>query len=95
MIKSLYISYNAITEPIVESQVIPYLVGLSKHGIKFYLLTFEKKRMGKDEKERIRHMLQKLSQSGLIIEWISLGYHKSPTVLSTLLDLIIGIPRTA
>ena len=44
-IKALYISYNAITEPIVQSQVIPYLRELSKKGIKFYLLTFEKKKL--------------------------------------------------
>lgn len=90
MIKSLYISYNAITEPIVQSQVIPYLRGLSKKGIKFYLLTFEKKKMEKEEKTRILKTLLGELPDGLGISWFSLSYHKAPTVPATLFDIILG-----
>ncbi|UCD54932.1 MAG: glycosyltransferase family 4 protein [Candidatus Omnitrophota bacterium] len=91
IIKSLYISYNAVTEPIVESQVIPYLKGLSRRGIKFYLLTFEKKRTGKNEKSRIRCILDKQFAGGIKPEWFYLNYHKRPTVPATIFDIAIGI----
>ena len=84
--KSLYISYNAITEPIVQSQVIPYLRELSKKGIEFYLLTFEKKRMDGNEKRRIREELKKEYN----INWFSLNYHKKPTAPATLFDIVMG-----
>ena len=90
MIKALYISYNAITEPIVQSQVIPYLRELSKKDIKFYLLTFEKKRMKKEEKNKIQNMLRKEFHGGPDLEWFSLNYHKRPTVPATLFDIIVG-----
>lgn len=86
MIRSLYISYNAITEPVVRSQVIPYLRELAKKGIEFYLLTFEKKRMTQDEKRRIRKELKKEAN----INWFSLGYHKRPTVPATIFDIVRG-----
>jgi glycosyltransferase involved in cell wall biosynthesis len=89
-IKSLYISYNAITEPIVQSQVIPYLKGLSKRGIKFYLLTFEKKRMKKEEKSKIRQMLKKQSDNDSDISWFCLDYHKRPTIPATAFDIFLG-----
>ena len=84
--KSLYISYNAITEPIVQSQVIPYLRELSKKGIEFYLLTFEKKRMDGKERRRIREELKKEWN----LNWFSLNYHKKPTATATLFDIVMG-----
>ena len=88
--KSLYISYNAITEPIVQSQVIPYLKQLSKRGIRFYLLTFEKTRMKKEEKDRIRDMLRKEFQDRPDLNWFSLNYHKTPTLPATFFDIVMG-----
>ena len=87
MIKSLYISYNGMTEPIVKSQVIPYLRELSKKDIKFYLLTFEKVKLTKDEKLSIKNKIKK--ETG--IEWFSLSYHKKPTVPATIFDIMMGI----
>lgn len=40
----IYISYNGATEPVSQSQVIPYLKALSRTGYSFDLVTFEKKR---------------------------------------------------
>lgn len=90
MIKSLYISYNAITEPIVQSQVIPYLKGLSKKGIKFYLLTFEKKRIRNEERAKIKGDLKKEFGEEPGFEWLSLNYHRKPTVPATFLDILMG-----
>lgn len=80
--RALYISYNGITEPITQSQVIPYLKGLSREGIKFCLLTFEKKRLKKSEITDIRHMLG--------LEWHFLKYHKRPNVAAKAFDIVIG-----
>ncbi len=90
MTKALYISYNAITEPIVQSQVMPYLKRLSEKGIRFYLLTFEKKKMNNDEKTKILDTLKKQSGSGSDIEWFHLNYHKSPTIPATGFDIVNG-----
>ena len=93
MTKALYISYNAITEPIVQSQVMPYLKRLSEKGIRFYLLTFEKKKMNNDEKTKILDTLKKQSGSGSDIEWFHLNYHKSPTIPATGFDIVNGFLR--
>ncbi len=37
----LYICYFGLREPLVQSQVIPYLAELAAHGIDLTLLTFE------------------------------------------------------
>ena len=39
----LYISYDGMTDPLGQSQVLPYLIGLSKSGYSFDLISFEKK----------------------------------------------------
>jgi len=42
-VKVLYISYNALEEPLVQSQVLPYLRLLVSKGFTFQLITFERK----------------------------------------------------
>jgi len=78
----LYISYDGMTDPLGQSQVIPYLEGLAERGFLFTLISFEKPerytRLGK----QISVQLQKSN-----IQWVPLTYHKSPPVLSTLYDL--------
>lgn len=39
----LYISYDGMTDPLGQSQVLPYLVGLSKEGFQFTLVSCEKR----------------------------------------------------
>lgn len=38
----LYLSYDGMTDQLGQSQVIPYLQGLSKEGYSFTLISFEK-----------------------------------------------------
>jgi len=87
MIKSLYISYDGLLEPLGQSQIIPYLKGLSNNGINFILLTFDKKEF-KDSKVEY-----KLSEEllGANIRWRSLFYHKNPPIFSTVFDIVHGI----
>jgi glycosyltransferase involved in cell wall biosynthesis len=78
----LYISYDGMTDPLGQSQVIPYLEGLSKQGYVFTLLSFEKQERFALHKDEIA---TRLKQSH--IDWVPLSYTKSPPVLSTLWDV--------
>jgi glycosyltransferase involved in cell wall biosynthesis len=82
MIKVLYISYDGMTDPLGQSQVIPYIEGLSKLGYEFTLISFEKpERFEKFSKE----ISERLKRSN--IDWVPLSYTKKPPVLSTVYDL--------
>ena len=85
---SLYISYDGILEPLGQSQIISYLKGLSKKGINFILLTYEKKRNLQNKKVSAM-VLQELKSHN--IKWFSLPYHKNPPFFSTLFDCVMGL----
>lgn len=88
--KSLYICYFWIREPLVQTQVIPYLRELTKAGLEVILLTFEPQqdRLDEDDAEKER---QRLDDMG--IEWQSLTYHKRPSVPATFYDIMVGAMR--
>lgn len=77
-----YLSYDGITDPLGQSQILPYLKGLSKNGYFFYLLGFEKQDAYKKQKEVIENEIK-----GFSIQWIQQKYHKSPPILSTIFDV--------
>jgi len=81
--KVLFISYDGMTDPLGQSQVIPYLQGLSKAGYKIFLMSCEKEQVFHQNKNYIQQLLDKSN-----ISWIPLNYTKNPPVLSTLLDVI-------
>lgn len=80
----LYLSYDGMTDSLGQSQVIPYLVGLSKVGYKFTIISFEKFDNYQKKSAGVSSILQQAS-----INWIPLTYHKSPPILSTIYDLEI------
>jgi glycosyltransferase involved in cell wall biosynthesis len=80
--KILFISYDGMTDPLGQSQVIPYLQGLSKAGYQIFLLTCEKKQVYHQNKAAIQQLLHESN-----ITWIPLNYTKKPPVLSTLIDI--------
>ncbi len=80
--KILYLSYDGMTDQLGQSQVLPYLTGLSAAGHQIHLVSFEKP--GRFEKYRTT-IEQIVNTAG--ITWHPLKYHKSPPVLSTLRDL--------
>lgn len=82
-----YLSYDGALDPLGSSQVVPYLEGLSKRGVHFELITFEKPSRLK-EADRLASMRDRLAHSG--INWHPLRYHKSPRVPATLLDVVSG-----
>jgi glycosyltransferase involved in cell wall biosynthesis len=83
----LYISYTGMLEPLGESQVLNYLVRLSKnHAIT--VLSFEKPDDLKKQKEvdRVRSICKQHS-----IQWVRKSYHRRPRLLATVVDLATGV----
>ena len=78
----LYISYDGMTDPLGQSQVLPYLIGLSKMGHNFVLVSFEKGTRFESNRKMISDICAKNN-----IEWVPLHYTKKPPVLSTLWDV--------
>ncbi|MEP7236255.1 MAG: glycosyltransferase [Ferruginibacter sp.] len=87
--KILFISYDGMTDPLGQSQVIPYLQGLSKAGYSIFLLSCEKKQVYLQNKDAIQQLLDKSN-----ITWIPLNYTKKPPVISTMMD-IFKLKKTA
>src|ERR1051325_5347001 len=88
----LYISYNGMLDPLGQSQVIPYLKELSKLGVRFTLLSFE--RGSAFEAEGMEHCKQlraELAACG--IEWHWLRYHERPSLPATCFDVLTGFIR--
>jgi len=77
----LYISYDGMTDPLGQSQVIPYLAGLTKEGYSFTILSCEKPERYAANKDTISAVLEAAS-----ISWQPILYTKKPPVLSTLYD---------
>src|SRR5688500_13649192 len=80
--KVLYLSYDGLTDPLGQSQILPYLIRLAKNGFSIRVISFEKKNrylnMGKE--------IQSTCLSSNIV-WYPLVYHKSPPILSTVFDI--------
>ncbi len=80
----LYLSYDGMTDQLGQSQVLPYLIGLTSYGHQFTLISFEKEENFEKNKEEVLKIIE-----GLNIHWIPLPYTKKPPVLSTLKDLYV------
>lgn len=78
----LFVSYDGMTDPLGQSQVIPYLKGLTAYGYRFTILSCEKP----DRFKKHHHLINE-SLRFLPITWVPLKYHQSPPVLSALYDL--------
>ena len=81
--KVVFLSYDGITDPLGQSQILPYLFGLSSNkNYKITILSFEKTKNYLQNKDVI---LNKLKESN--IDWIPLNYTKYPPIISTLWDV--------
>lgn len=79
----LYLSYDGLTDALGQSQILPYLVGLSqKFGYHFTIISAEKKENFNSKKQLIESQIKDLP-----ITWKPIFYHKKPPVFSTLWDL--------
>lgn len=82
ILKVLYISYDGMTDPLGQSQVIPYLRGLSIQGHTIFLISCEKPERYSESGDFIRNLLQEAG-----IQWEPLPYSAKPPVISTIRDL--------
>lgn len=71
-----------MTDSLGQSQVIPYLIGLTKRGFRFTLISCEKQENFAKQKNKIKELLDLYS-----IEWYPISYTKKPPVLSTVYDV--------
>ncbi len=80
--KILYITYDGLTDPLGQSQIIPYITELSKD---FYIaiISVEKKKAYNKNKTYIEQICKQHK-----IRWIPLSYTKKPPILSTIYDLL-------
>ena len=83
----LYISYDGMMEPLGQSQVLSYLKLLSKDRA-IHLISFEKKIDWEKKYERDR-IFKEISNSN--IRWHPLRYHKNPTLIATIFDIVCGV----
>jgi glycosyltransferase involved in cell wall biosynthesis len=80
--KVLYVSYDGMMDSLGQSQVIPYIEGLTKLGFEFHLLSCEKpERYG----SAFNQICKKLQEAK--IHWHPIPYTSSPPVLSTIKDI--------
>ncbi|MFO7788937.1 MAG: glycosyltransferase family 4 protein [Bacteroidota bacterium] len=78
----LYVSYDGLTDALGQSQIIPYLVELSKNGIDFHVLSAEKTAQYKNRKRAVESLLKEYG-----ISWHPVTYTKKPAVISTIKDI--------
>lgn len=81
-INILYLSYDGMTDSLGQSQVLPYLVGLTSKGFRFHIISFEKE----DRFSKYREEIQAICDQNEII-WHPISYTKKPPLLSTLWDV--------
>lgn len=80
--KVLYLSYDGMSDPLGQSQVLPFLKGLSQKGHQIYLVSFEKKDRLNTQQTLIETLCLEYN-----IKWYPQIYTKKPPILSTLKDI--------
>lgn len=85
---ALYICYFGVRQPLVQTQVIPYLQEITKDGIKVSLLTFEPNLNREWTTEQLATTRKELAEKN--IEWDYLAYHKQPSAIATAYDIFAG-----
>ena len=79
-----YLTYDGITDPLGRSQILPYIIGLSKDkNLNFTIISFEKDKNYVSQKKTIENILDNHQ-----IKWIPLKYTKRPPILSTIWDVL-------
>ncbi len=78
----LYISYDGMTDPLGQSQVLPYLCGLSASGYVIHLISAEKP----DNFGQMRFEIEAICKANNI-QWHPVTYTKNPPIVSTINDI--------
>jgi glycosyltransferase involved in cell wall biosynthesis len=85
LLRSLYVCYLSLDDPLVESQVVDYLEGLAELGHTIHLLTFETRPLTRTRRAELRRRLRSRG-----VQWHGLRYHKRPSLPATAMDAICG-----
>jgi glycosyltransferase involved in cell wall biosynthesis len=80
--KTLYISYDGMTDALGRSQVLPYLEGLGREGYSITLISAEKAVPFQQDKLEVSALIEKMG-----INWKPVSYTKRPPVISTVWDI--------
>ncbi|MDX6696413.1 MAG: hypothetical protein QOF02_4016 [Blastocatellia bacterium] len=91
--RTLYLCYFGLREPLVQTQVLPYLRELVAGGIEVFLLTFEPRLADGWKPEELESERERLAGEG--IRWFQLPYHKRPSVPATAYDIAQGARMAA
>lgn len=75
----LYLSYDGMTDPLGQSQVLPYLRGLTAHGYRIHLVSFEKPDRFLKHSDYIREYCEKAG-----IHWHPQDYVLGGSIFTTL-----------
>jgi len=87
----LFISYNALVEPLGPTQILPYVCGLAD-TCDMVVLSFEKRvRSAEDDARDTAAIERTLAARG--IRWIRLRYHQRPSLPATVFDIASGVTR--
>jgi glycosyltransferase involved in cell wall biosynthesis len=86
--RTLYICYFGLREPLVQTQVLPYLRELSGAGVGVRLLTFEPDMRRRWPARELEAERARLAAEG--VEWFCLPYHSRPSVPATAYDILRG-----
>ncbi len=70
-----------MTDPLGQSQVLPYIINLTKENYNFHLVSFEKP----DRYTENHSLIEKICLENNI-QWYPLRYNKKPPFLSTIFD---------
>jgi glycosyltransferase involved in cell wall biosynthesis len=87
-IRTLYLCYFGLRQPLVQTQVLPYLRQLHAGGIEVSLLTFEPDPRRTWSRASIQEWHDRLRSEQ--IRWFSLPYHQRPSLLATGYDIAAG-----
>lgn len=77
--KALYITYDGLTDNLGQSQILPYLKGLTQRGLEFHILSCDKPHRLAERKQTILHELE-----GYPIQWTSIPYEHRVKVFSAM-----------
>jgi glycosyltransferase involved in cell wall biosynthesis len=72
-----------MTDPLGQSQVLPYLLGLSKHGYKFTILSFEKPKAYRELRATIEAIMKPAD-----IQWVPLSFTSKPPLVAKFYDVM-------
>ena len=87
-VRTLYVCYFGLREPLVQTQVLPYLRQLQSETVRVSLLTFEPRFKETWPPGEVSKQRAALNAEG--ISWHFLKYHKWPSLPATIYDMTVG-----